>query len=129
MVADRVTPLLTWNRGGWFGSQIGGTAWMIALGGYLMARGETKAAGLSLGMALVANLLGTWLWKTRERRKPYPALQILLAVSGLAGLVVVLGIDRLGTEVLPPGGLRPTILLVYPMLMLAFHVQLRGARR
>ncbi len=118
-----------WNRGGWFGGQIGSTLWLILLGGSLLMRGRSAGAAL-LALGLIPNLVGTWLWRHRRTRSPYSALQLLVAVAGACALV---GLQVLSRSGLPPASLGlPSgfgLLLIYPGLMVLFHFRERAARK
>jgi hypothetical protein len=117
-----------WNTGGWFGSQIGATAYLGLLGGVLAFQAP-RAGLLLLFCGLLPNLLGTLLWLRRDRLAPYPALQGLLAIVlvctaiALGGLVwggPVLGLDpRFSAEIRQASW----ILLLFPGLMVLFHLQ------
>ena len=123
-----------WNTGGWFGSQVGATAYLVLLGGVLAFQAP-RAGLLLLFCGLLPNLLGTLLWLRRDRLAPYPALQGLLAIVfaftaiALGGLVwggPVLGLDpRFSAETRQAGW----ILLLFPGLMAMFHLQEKGAPR
>ena len=123
-----------WSTGGWFGAQIGSTAYLVVLGA-LLAFPSPRAGILLLVCGLLPNIIGTWIWMRRDRFAPYPALQLLggtlfvftaLALGGL-----VLGSARLG---LLPSSIAEArqvawIILIYPAMMLMFHFQEREASR
>jgi hypothetical protein len=117
-----------WNRGGWFGSQLGATLWLVLLGVMLLGRSE-PVGGLVLLSGILPNAVGLVLWRRRETLAPYPAIQALIAVCGLGALAALLSIGTAGIAMssseLPSGWL----LLMYPGLMLAFHLQERAARK
>jgi len=120
-----------WNAGGWFGAQIGATAW-IALLGILLLFDAPLLGVLVLALATAPNVIGIILWRTRERVGPYPATQILVAVSGAFALLTFVSLDVAGRIfILRAGAGRHVywILLVYPALMLVFHLRDRAARR
>lgn len=77
-----------WNTGGWFGGQLGGTAWMLVGAGVLAALAPGHAA-IWLSCFLVANLVGLSLWRRRDRLSPYVAIQLLLGTCGVVGLVAL----------------------------------------
>ena len=88
-----------------------------------------------LGCGLVPNLLGAWLWMQRSKLNPYPALQILLAVVGGFALIAFLLLDYAGLMEQAwngaqqrPGNLGYFTLLIFPGLMLMFHLRERAAR-
>lgn len=117
-----------WNFGGWFGSQVGSTLWLVILGFVMIA--QSKSGGTALVVfGLAANLIGIALWRRRRTLSPYPAIQILIAVCGLAALFAMLVISASGQSQASTGLPTPWFLLVYPGLMLAFHFQERAARR
>lgn len=117
-----------WNRGGWFGSQIGATLWLVLLGFVLLAQSRL-IGGLFILLGLVANFAGLWLWRKRESLAPYPAIQILLATCGLCALISMLSLRA--SEIPQPSVALPSLwfLLMYPGLMLVFHLQEGNARR
>ena len=78
-----------WNRGGWFGAQLGATAWLLLLGAMMMAQGRTSGA-VVLAVGLAVNGLGLYLWNARNEREPYPAIQLLLGACAVAAVVSVL---------------------------------------
>ena len=76
-----------WSAGGWLGAQLGSTLWMALLGLALLGRDVPSAVVCLAGFAL-ANAIGTALWRARERRSAYAAIQMFLA--SLAVLVAIL---------------------------------------
>lgn len=118
-----------WNRGGWFGGQIGATLWLVLLGCLVMAQGRMVGAAVLL-FGLLSNLVGLALWRHRDRLSPYPALQLLIATAAVSALVSMLVLWRSGGPV-PPLDLPSSLwfLLIYPGLMLVFHLQERAARK
>jgi hypothetical protein len=123
-----------WNAGGWFGGQIGSTAWLLILGGLLLPE-EALAGTLVFLCGVLPNGIGLLLWSRRVRLDPYAAIQVLLASAGAFALIALLLLDFLGPEPLLdkhfPGMAKPTyaMLLIYPGLMLLFHLQERAVRR
>jgi hypothetical protein len=123
-----------WNGGGWFGSQIGGTLWMLIIG-FTMLGKLPAFAWMAIGLALGVNGLGFWLWSHRHRLAPYPCIQTLVATVALATLILLVVFD--GTGHLAdldtrfrsnPRGLY-LILLMFPVLMGMFHFQNRQGKR
>ena len=86
---------LTWNAGGWFGSQIGSTCW-IAICAALLIRHDYTIATVVLFLFLAANIFGTVLWLTRNRISAYLGLNALLIMIGTVSLAAVFVIDRSG---------------------------------
>jgi len=123
-----------WNAGGWFGAQIGGTLWMLIVGFTQLGRLPSFAL-MALGLALLVNGLGTWLWFRRDRLAPYPCIQGLVATVALATLTLLTVFDRTGHLAdldtrfrSNPRGLY-LILLMFPVLMGLFHFQNRLSRK
>jgi hypothetical protein len=135
-----------WNAGGWFGGQIGGTAWLLVGAVVLSSQAPGVAALWLVGFA-ISNAVGLYLWRGRDRIRPYPALQILLAMLGVTGLLALIALDMLGPEgvrmdlVWENGGLRLVdkgsadtgraylfLLVFVPLLMAWFHWRDRSAR-
>jgi len=83
-----------WNIGGWFGSQVGSTCWLL-VGGALLAFYAPLIGVTFLVCFAVANAIGTSLWLRRDRLRPYPAIQFLLLVIAISGLVAVVTFDVL----------------------------------
>ena len=113
-----------WNRGGWFGSQLGSTLWLILLGAL------TVPADLAIGCAVIAcglipNAIGSWLWWRRDSIAPYPALQGLIGVTALCALVAMFLMQISGRA---DPQLRLSFLLIFPGLMLMFHLRERASR-
>jgi hypothetical protein len=117
-----------WSRGGWFGAQVGATAWLILLGGMMLAQGRTSGA-VVLALGLFVNGLGFYLWHARASWEPYPAVQLLLGTCAVVALVSVL----LASASTAPAGdsSAPSLptLLVYPALMAVFHLQEQSSRK
>jgi hypothetical protein len=126
-----------WSTGGWFGSQIGSTCWMLVGGVPLLF--YAPMIGITFVICFgVANAIGTSLWLRRDRLRPYPALQVLLSVIAISGLVALVTFDVLR----PPGG-RPHLtlgnggdlrqgylmfLVGVPLGMIWFHLMERHGR-
>jgi hypothetical protein len=113
-----------WNEGGWFGSQIGGTSWLL-VGAAMLAPVAPAIAVVWLACYAFANAVGIWLWRRRTRVRPHTAIQLLLLVCGISGLLAWLALDRLRPEVVllmgwPRHGYR--MLLIVPALMAWFAV-------
>jgi hypothetical protein len=117
-----------WSAGGWFGSQLGATLWPLVVG--IVVRAHDRSLGVVLlALALLPTAVGILLWQRRRIVSPYPALQILLAFSGLSALLAVIAVHLAGLS--PTAlGLPPVWLLVlYPALMLVLHRREQAARR
>jgi len=118
---------MQWNLGGWLGGQLGGSVWMLVAG--LLSFSENPTAATTVIVLFVlANFIGTMLWRRRERLSPYAAIQMLLPVLGVFGLVAVFVLNRAGVyETIQIGGTisaRVTyaaIVLIVAALMLIFY--------
>jgi len=115
-----------WNRGGWFGGQLGATLWLLLLGGILLAHGRT-AGGVVLALGLAINGFGFYLWRARHRFEPYPAIQVFIGGCALVAVVSIL-LASAAAEASEPIPSLAT-LLIYPALMAIFHLQERSARK
>ena len=83
---------LNWQTGGWFGSQLGGTAWILVAS--LITFGHDILTGLILLLLfLIPNSIGTLLWHQRKI-SCYASIQILFACCGLFGLLAVFVLDK-----------------------------------
>ena len=83
-----------WNKGGWFGSQIGGTAWMLTGTIWLMLFAPLVGLIWLTGF-VVCNAVGIVLWRRRARIAPFTAVAILLATIMVVGLLELSTIDLL----------------------------------
>jgi hypothetical protein len=122
-----------WNAGGWFGSQLGGTAWLFVSAAVLAFESGPSAAFL-LGCGLVANAAGCLLWARRARLDPYRALQALVAVVVLAGAAAIRWLELRGElALLEPRLGPPAMYLLFLALLVAlvalFEARRRAARR
>jgi hypothetical protein len=101
--------------GAWFGTQIGGTVWMLT--------GAMSLAVTSPSAAAV-NVVGVSLWLRRERVGQYTAVQFMLLACGIGSLAAMLTCDFAGPAVV--GEAVPAkaylILLVYPAVMVMVAV-------
>lgn len=98
MIADQKTAnseRLNWNAGGWFGAQIGGTCWIVICAALLIAH-DLGLAKILFAMFMATNLVGSSMWFFRNRITAYRAMQILLIMTGVAGLAATFAIDRSG---------------------------------
>ncbi len=123
-----------WNMGGWFGGQLGGTAWML-VGAVVNVPHAPEVAGVWLVCFAVANAVGTWLWWRRDRLRPYPALQALLLACGANSSMALVALHVL--RIPGPRGIRlvdgphfiPWYLLLVISLMTYFHLTERSAKK
>ena len=75
-----------WHAGAWFGAQIGSTLWLVILGVALSFRDDSSPGTAIIALAVAVNGIGLILWEHRDRMRPYPAIQTLIAVVGCAGV-------------------------------------------
>jgi hypothetical protein len=111
-----------WSAGGWFGSQLGGTAWLL-VGAAVLAPHAPAAAVAWLACFAVANAVGLGLWRWRARLQPHTGIQLLLLTCGITGFLACLAVDTLWPDdvrqlVWPRQGYR--VLLIVPALMAWF---------
>ena len=131
---DNSPSAFSWNAGGWFGSQLGCTLWLLILGVVLLSK-DLFAAWVCVGSFVVLNAWGLYLWRGREKLIAYAAMQrFLLATSVIIALVVVVVNSRGVSEPPAPGALVSTYLpywtiAVAPGLMLIFLWRERQVKR
>jgi hypothetical protein len=114
-----------WNAGAWFGSQLGGTLWLL-VGSAVMLTSSPLSSSVWAASFALANALGLTLWASRGRLGMYSALQILLLGVGLVSLASMASADWCGQlPGLMTGSPNPRLtayaaLLVIPGLMVMF---------
>lgn len=86
-----------WNSGGWFGAQVGGTSWLLVGAVVMASRAPWFAAWWAICF-LGANAVGFEMWRRRDRLRPYPAIQGLMAVCAVAGLLAVVAVHAYGPD-------------------------------
>lgn len=84
-----------WNAGGWFGSQVGSTAWMLGAAFVLLPDHVGPGIAAFLGF-LASNVFGLVLYRKRSRMLPYPALQWLIGFVGVASVALVVYLNHSG---------------------------------
>ncbi len=89
MMASEVSPRprkgpgrFQWDKGGWFGAQVGSTCWLLIAASVLAPQNGTAGA-VALLCFLVPNAFGVMLYRKRATLLPHSAIQALLAVIGL----------------------------------------------
>ena len=124
----------SWNAGGWFGSQVGCTLWLLILGAVLLSK-DSLAAWLCVGGFMVLNAWGLYLWRGREKLTAYVGMQRFLCATSLIIALVVAVVNGRGVSEPPaPGALVSTYLpywaiAVAPGLMLLFYWRERQVKR
>jgi uncharacterized membrane protein YfcA len=104
---------IQWNLGGWLGGQLGGSVWMLVAGLLSFSEDPIAATTVIVFFAL-ANLIGTMLWRRRERLSPYAAIELLLPVRGVSEKIQIGG-------TISARATYATIVLVVAALMLIFY--------
>ena len=84
-----------WNLGGWLGSQIGGSAWILLSAIFLYSLDSYLFIKLIIVFSLI-NILGLALWKSKEKISAYLAFQLLILLCGLFSLLTVFLINSSG---------------------------------
>lgn len=85
---------LDWNMGGWFGSQLGGTAWILVSAAITLTR-DIPTGLLLLLIFSLPNIAGLFFWYKRIL-SCYLSMQVLLASMGLSGLLAIYVLERKG---------------------------------
>lgn len=122
MTERPATGPFVWNRWGWFGAQLGSTCWLVWASPYAAMRGEWLLSAILLGSLTLLNVVGTLLWKHRDRYSPYPAIQVFTTVYCLIVLLIVftIGEPMPGKFLIETKGMQSLVLLICPLLMLQF---------
>lgn len=89
------TPKQSWSTGGWFGAQLGATAWMLAAAVVALI-GSAAAAATCLVTFLLANGVGLVLWRLRDTLSMHRATLIFLGWYWVLSMATLLAIDHLG---------------------------------
>src|ERR1035437_8974429 len=89
MTPCKGTGQFQWNTGGWFGAQMGSTAYLVCLGTAYSVRALVPGIAIVL-CGLLPNVIGFRMWKQRDRLLPYPAIQrLLLVIFAFTAIAVV----------------------------------------
>ena len=114
---------LIWNKGGWIGSVIGCTTWMV-LSGFAVIGRDPLLGSIALALVLSVLMLARALWQRRADVHPIRGLQLLCAASFIAAL--------LGVGFAVWRGTIPSKLLslvVYPLMAGVFELRKRAEDR
>lgn len=84
-----------WKAWAWFGPILGSTLWLLLSAIFLWNR-SGQLAVLVLVLFLLANLVGLWLWRVRERVSVFAAIQVFLVTFWVCGIGAIYTIDRAG---------------------------------
>jgi hypothetical protein len=116
---------------GWWGAQLGASAWMLGSALMFFSKAPGVAAAL-LGCFVAMNLFGWVLWRSRERFSAYAAIQSFCAGAGLFTSIAIAVLDVSGHlgEWEPRFASQPHavyfVLLLFPLVMLLLHFRFRG---
>jgi len=119
---------LNWNSNGWFGSQLGGTVWILVAAA--IALGHDAWAGLILLVTfLVPNIVGYLLWH-KKMLSCHASIQILFGFCGVFGVLAIYVLDRnhLWLEVQKGGSISVglayfLLILIVLILMIIFYLR------
>lgn len=119
---------MQWNAGGWFGGQIGATAWMF-VAGVLTATKNLPAGMFVVLLFSISNIIGLILWY-RRNLSCYKSTQLLLVISGICGLLTVYALEKANSWTQIQAGGSVSALSTYFIissvvlgLMVMFHVR------
>jgi len=127
---NRISPF-QWSPGGWFGTSIGSTLWLL-IGSVVLFRLAPLAGFVWLAAFTLANCLGLALWAKRQRLPAYSAFQFFLCSLAVLSLVSMATADWSGhLPALVSGSQHPRLIaygaiLVFPLLMLLFYFRERA---
>lgn len=76
-----------WN-GGWFGAQIGGSAWMALGVVYMLVRREFALGAMMLMSCALVNVVGVYLWRNRRHLRQKAAIRFFLLVMALMTAII-----------------------------------------
>ncbi len=82
---ERAHPSWDGRLGGWVGSQLGGTAWMLLLALMVGVEGSLFTATYVVALFALANGIGVALWALRHRLRFWTALIWLVVACGATG--------------------------------------------
>jgi hypothetical protein len=121
---------LHWNRGGWFGGLAGGTAWLL-IGAIMLAPQAPALAAIWLAGFILINVVGILLWRQRALVRPHTAIQVLLFLCGVTGVLGWLTLNTLRPELVNTFG-GPVrgywAFLIFPALMAWFAIMEYASR-
>lgn len=117
---------MEWNAGGWFGSQLGGSLWILVAS--VLSAIRDPSTGLILFAIFAApNIVGYLLWR-KQNLSCYKAMQILIGLMGICGLLAIFVLDRgqLWREIQSGGSISAAsayllVTFVFALLMVVFY--------
>jgi hypothetical protein len=129
-----VPTAFSWNFGGWFGSQLGSTLWLLLLGVVLLSQ-DSLVAWLCIVGFVFLNVWGLYLWRSRAHLTTYAGLQRFFSAASLTTALVVVMVNSRGLSTPPPPGtvisthLPYWVIAVFPGVMMFFFLLERQGRR
>jgi RNA polymerase sigma factor (sigma-70 family) len=122
-----------WNAGGWFGSCIGASAWMLPLAAGGFWYGAISMAILACLSFVFIFALAFIFWRLRERIDAYIALQMLIVLTFVTTIINIAGIQFLSNaQVQEFAHWTPWAwcsLLLFPLISLQFWWMRRSFQR
>jgi hypothetical protein len=89
---------IQWNAGGWFGSSLGGSAWMIVAACFLVSHNQQMLALIPATAFLIIFFASFLLWVRRDRIRPFPALMMLLGLLAIVTPLVLIAVATYGSR-------------------------------
>ena len=114
-----------WNAGGWWGSALGGSVWMLPTAFILFSKGDVVAAGVVSACFTAAVICGVVIWSQRDRFRALFGLQLILGIIGVLTTIVLASFQFLASpESLASLQWTPwawLLLLMFPALIIHFY--------
>lgn len=122
-------PRLQWNAGGWFGSLLGCTLWIL-VAAVLAGRHDARTGWTLAALFATPVVVGALLWSRRRTVSCHRAFQAILLLSGAAGAAAIGLLERRelwatiqsGAMVSAPAAVA-LLAGVIAFLLLLFHVR------
>ncbi len=119
---------LEWNASGWFGAQLGGTAWILVAAVLTIVR-DIPTGLILLIIFLAPNIIGYLLWRT-QKLSCYASIQILFSLVGVFGLLAIYILEQRHRWIeIQTGGSFPAVSAYYMVifvtivLMVVFYLR------
>ena len=121
-----------WNAGGWFGSQFGGTAWLLAGAVFLFSQSVLVSLTWLVCFGL-ANVLGFTIWSRRSVVAPFKGIQLLMLTLALSGYISWFALTWFRPDLVSAIHAKTQMgylaLLIFPIMMAWFYCLESGAVR
>lgn len=119
---------MEWNAGGWFGSQLGSSIWILVAAGLSVVR-DVSTGVVLFAIFAVPNIAGYFLWRSKKL-SCYAATQTLIGLMGIGSLLAIYVLDRgglwreiqSGSSISAQSGYF-VVGAVFAILMLMFYVR------